>query len=69
MAEALINKLRGHYRICLYTGLRLTSFMLQLLLALGSGHGRGRPAAAAAAAAVTPELQARLASPGELHAG
>ena len=48
MAEALINKLRGHYRICLYTGLRLTSFMLQLLLALGSGHGRGRLAAAAA---------------------
>ena len=53
----------------LYARLYAAGPMLQLLLALGSGHGRGRPAAAAAAAAVTPELQARLASPGELHAG
>ena len=52
----------------LYARLYAVGPMLQLLLALGSGHGCGRLAAAAAAAAVAPELQARLASPGELHA-
>jgi len=52
----------------LYARLYAVGPMLQLLLALGSGHGRGR-LAAAAAAAVAPEIRARLASPGELHAG